>query len=107
MKLIIAIINHDDINAVTRALTQHGYSSTKLSTTGGFLMSGNATVLIGVEESEVPTVIEIIKKHSHSRKHVVPSTTEMSYGYYPSMPVEVTIGGATVFVLDVDQFEQV
>ena len=43
MKLIIAIINHDDAKAVTQALTKNGFSSTKLATTGGFLMSGNAT----------------------------------------------------------------
>lgn len=107
MKLIIAIVNHDDANAVTRALTQSGFSSTKLSTTGGFLMAGNTTVLIGVDEEKVQTVIDIIHEHSHSRKQMIPTTTEMSYGYYPSMPVEVTVGGATLFVVDVERFERV
>ena len=106
MKLIIAIVNYDDANSVTRALTQAGFSSTKLSTTGGFLMAGNITVLIGVEEEKVQTVIDIIKEHSFSRKQVIPTTTEMSYGYYPSLPVEVTVGGATVFVVDVERFER-
>ena len=96
MKLIIAIVNHDDANAVTRALTQAGFSSTKLSTTGGFLMAGNATILIGVDEEKVQQVIDVIRDHSFSRKQMIPTTTEMSYGYYPSMPVEVTVGGATV-----------
>lgn len=107
MKLIIAIVNHDDANAVTRALTQNGFSSTKLSTTGGFLMAGNTTVLIGVDEEKVQAVIDIIHEHSHSRKQMIPTTTEMSYGYYPSMPVEVTVGGATIFVVDVERFERV
>lgn len=107
MKLIIAIVNRDDASSVTQALTRKGFSSTKLSTTGGFLMAGNATILIGVDEERVQAVIDIIKEQSHSRKQMIPTTTEMSYGYYPSMPVEVTVGGATIFVVDVDRFERV
>ncbi|WP_297214549.1 cyclic-di-AMP receptor, partial [uncultured Flavonifractor sp.] len=48
MKLVLAIINHDDANTVTQSLTKKGFSSTKLATTGGFLMAGNVTILIGV-----------------------------------------------------------
>ena len=62
MKLVLAIINRDDANAVTQALTKRGFSSTKLATTGGFLMAGNVTVLIGVDEEKVQTVIDIIKE---------------------------------------------
>ena len=107
MKLIIAIVNRDDASAVTQALTKKGFSSTKLSTTGGFLMAGNVTILIGVDEERVQTVIDIIKEQSHSRKQMIPTTTEMSYGYYPSMPVEVVVGGATIFVVDIERFERV
>ena len=114
MKLILAIINHDDANTVTQALTKKGFSSTKLATTGGFLMAGNVTILIGfgctvlgVDEEKVQTVIDIIREHSHSRKQMIPTTTEMSYGYYPSMPVEVVVGGATIFVVDIERFERV
>ena len=95
MKLILAIINHDDANTVTQALTKKGFSSTKLATTGG------------VDEEKVQTVIDIIREHSHSRKQMIPTTTEMSYGYYPSMPVEVVVGGATIFVVDIERFERV
>ena len=107
MKLVLAIVNHDDANAVTQHLSKNGYSSTKLATTGGFLMSGNATILVGVDEEKVQNVIDIIHEHSHSRKQLIPTTTEMAYGYYPAMPVEVTVGGATIFVVDVDRFERV
>ena len=102
-----SIINHDDANTVTQALTKKGFSSTKLATTGGFLMAGNVTILIGVDEEKVQNVIDIIKEHSHSRKQMIPTTTEMSYGYYPSMPVEVVVGGATIFVVDIERFERV
>jgi uncharacterized protein YaaQ len=107
MKLILAIVNHDDASAVTQSLTKQGFSSTKLATTGGFLMAGNVTILVGVDEEKVQTVIDIIKEHSHSRKQMIPATTEMNYGYYPSMPVEVVVGGATIFVVDIERFERV
>ena len=48
-----------------------------------------------------------VREHSHSRKQMIPTTTEMSYGYYPSMPVEVVVGGATIFVVDIERFERV
>jgi uncharacterized protein YaaQ len=107
MKLVLAIINQDDAGAVTQALTKKGFSSTKLATTGGFLLSSNATILVGVEEEKVQDVIDIIKTCSHARKKLIPATTEMNYGYYHAMPVEVTVGGATIFVVDVDRFERV
>ena len=58
MKLIIAIVNRDDASAVTQTLTKNGFSSTRLSTTGGFLMAGNVTLLIGVDEEKVQTAID-------------------------------------------------
>ena len=107
MKLIIAIINYDDANAVTRALTRNGFSATKLSTTGGFLMSGNVTILIGVDETRIQAAIDVIKEHSTSRKQAVPAASESSFGYYSGSSVEVTVGGATIFVVDIERFERV
>ena len=106
MKLIIAIINRDDANAVTQNLSKNGFSSTRLSTTGGFLLASNVTLLIGVKDDQVQAAIDAIRERSHSRKQMVPALTEMSYGFMPVMPVEVTVGGATVFVVDVERFER-
>lgn len=106
MKLIIAIINYDDASAVTQNLSKNGFSSTRLSTTGGFLLAGNVTLLTGVQDDQVQQAIDLIRECSHSRKQMVPAITEMSYGFMPVMPVEVTVGGATVFVVDVERFER-
>lgn len=106
MKLIIAIVNYDDAGTVVQTLSKQGFSSTRLSTTGGFLLAGNVTLLIGVEEDQVQQVIDIIRQHSHSRKQLMPAITEMSHGFMPVMPVEVTVGGATLFVVDVERFER-
>ena len=106
MKLIIAIINRDDANSVTRALSKNGFSSTRLSTTGGFLMAGNVTLLIGVEESKVQPVLDLIHEHSHARKEMIPATTQLTHASYAPANVEVTVGGATIFVVDVEQFQR-
>ena len=104
MKLILAIVSNDDSGAVSSALTRGGFSVTKLATTGGFLMAGNTTFISGVEDEKVD---EVIAKHSRRRTQVVPSTSTMDVGMYSSFPVEVTVGGSTIFVLNVDRFEKV
>lgn len=107
MKLIIAIVNNDDSAVVSSALTSENFIVTKLSTTGGFLMVGNTTFLIGAEDNDIPRVKEIIKKYSQTRTTSKPSTASFGIGLNNnSLPTEVKVGGATVFVLDVNSMEK-
>ena len=107
MKLIFAIVSNDDSSKVSSALTKARFSVTKLATTGGFLLSGNTTVIIGTEDEKVDEVIQIIADHSKKRKQMVPSSASYGVGMYTTYPVEVTVGGATIFVTDVTRFEKV
>ncbi len=106
MKLVMAIINHDDAHAVIHNLTQGGYPVTKLATTGGFLQVGNVTIIMGVDEERLDGAIEIIRKSSTSRHQIIPTTAETGGGFFSALPVDVTVGGATVFVLNVDSFQK-
>ncbi|MGI6261103.1 MAG: cyclic-di-AMP receptor [Acutalibacteraceae bacterium] len=106
MKLVLAIVSNDDSAVVSAALTREGFSVTKLATTGGFLMAGNTTFLVGVEDEKVDAVIDLIKKQSKRRTQMVPTTSSFDVGMYSTFPVEVTVGGATIFVLNVDRFEK-
>ena len=107
MKLIFAIVNNDDAHNVSSALTKSGYSATKLASTGGFLMSGNTTFMICCENVAVDGIIAIIAQNSRQRKQFVPSAAAMSGDEAPvSYPVEVCVGGATVFVTDIERFEK-
>lgn len=107
MKLILAIVNNDDSAKASSALTEAGFSVTRLSTTGGFLMVGNTTFLIGTEDDKAKDAVEILKKHCTSRKRVQSSTSSFGVGMgNMSLQEEVTVGGATVFVLDVAQMEK-
>ena len=105
MKLIIAIVQDEDASRLVSALMNDGYGVTKLATTGGFLMAGNTTFLMGTDDSRVDEVISIIEQHSRKRTQMVPSST---YGTstYASFPMEVTVGGATVFVTDIERYEK-
>lgn len=107
MKLIYAIVNSDDSNAVSSALTQNGFFATKLASTGGFLMAGNTTFLICTEEENVDRAVTIIGEHSKKRKQMVSSTAGYGMGSYTPFPVEVTVGGATIIVTDVVRFEKI
>lgn len=107
MKLVYAIVNNDDTYAVSKGLLKNGIRATKLSSTGGFLMSGNTTFMICCEDGQVDDVIEVCKKHSRKRKQFVPSSLIMEQELGASQPVEVTIGGATIFVTDIERFEKV
>ena len=108
MKLIMAIVNSDDSQNVLRSLSQEGFHITKLATTGGFLMAGNVTLITGVEDHRVDEAINIIREKSRSRNQTVPTITESSIGGFFNAPlVDVTVGGATIFVLPIDRFEKI
>ncbi len=107
MKLIIAIVQDEDSQRLVNRLMDEGFRTTKLATTGGFLRSGNTTLLTGVEDNQVDKAIDIIEHTCKSRKHTAPVHTPSAGApgmYVPGYPVQVTVGGATVFVLPVDQF---
>ncbi|MDR0841698.1 MAG: cyclic-di-AMP receptor [Christensenellaceae bacterium] len=104
MKLIFAIVQNDDSKRLTRELTRAHISVTRISSTGGFLHGGNSTLMIGVEKERLQDTLDIIREQSSTRKEymVIPSSLPGYVDNAPS-PVQVTIGGATVFVLDVDE----
>lgn len=109
MKLIFAIVHDEDGIKLMDELNKSGFTVTKLCSSGGFLRAGNTTLLIGVEEEKVETVFQIIARKSKSRKQMV-STSIPSNGMggmcFPQA-VEVVVGGATVFIIDVERFEKI
>ncbi|MCH5204167.1 MAG: cyclic-di-AMP receptor [Oscillospiraceae bacterium] len=107
MKLIFAVVNNDDSHSVQSALTKSGFQATKLASSGGFLMAGNTTFMICSEDENVDKIIEVIKNHSHKRRQFVPNSSLHGDGAHSGFPVEVTVGGATVFVTNIERFEKV
>ena len=97
MKLILAIVSNDDSSSVSSSLTKANFQVTRLATTGGFLRAGNTTLIVGCEDKLVDKAVE-------RRTEIVPSTASYDIGRYASFPVEVQVGGATIFILNVEQF---
>lgn len=110
MKLVVAVVRDETVGNLTDALTRSGFQATKLASTGGFLKAGNSTLLIGVKADDVPRVLEIIKASCPPRK-VLTGDLTFAEGVLKgaaaepqlSIPNEVSLSGATVFVLDVEQ----
>lgn len=108
MKLVMSVVNSDDARPLIDALMHAGYRATIVSTTGGFLREGNATIFVGVEDEYVDEVLNIIRSSCHTRTQYVnpfPPVVEAGDMYMPT-PVEVEVGGAVVFVLSVDRYEK-
>lgn len=106
MKLIIAIVQDEDASRLVSALMNDGYGVTKLAMTGGFLRAGNTTLLVGVDDDRFQGAMAIIEKICKSRKQIAtsPSPVAGTASVYVPYPIEVMVGGATVFVLEVEQF---
>ncbi len=104
MKLIIAIVQDQDAPSLVDDLTEKEFRVTKLASTGGFLKSGNTTLLIGVEEESVSEVIEIIEDDCKTREITTSLLTmSMPGDMYIPYPMEIKVGGATLFILDVER----
>ncbi len=109
MKLVAAIVHNEDAGSLVDALLEREYRATRLHSSGGFLKQGNATILVGVEDDRVDDVLGIISNNCHSRRQFVnpmPPILEPGEFYMP-YPVEVEVGGATVFVVPVERFERI
>ncbi|NLU53122.1 MAG: hypothetical protein GXX10_09720 [Clostridiaceae bacterium] len=106
MKLLIAIVSDEDSNILADKLNREGFGTTKLCSTGGFLKSGNTTFLIATEDDKVERALAIIADTCKSRRRMIaPEKLPGSFGAFNmAMPIEVNVGGATVFTLNIEQF---
>ncbi len=107
MKLVIAIVNKDDSGAVSSALNKAGHYVTKLASSGGFLRKGNVTLLIGTDEDKLDDVISIIKSEAKQRVEKMPTMNSLALPEVTmATMIDVVVGGATIFILNVEQFEK-
>ena len=103
--LLIVVIQGQDADTAIESLTDKGFGVTKLPSVGGFLGRKSATLLIGVTHENSPEVIEIL--HQNCRKRVAFIAVPLENSPLPlPAPTPITIGGASIFSLDIDQFEE-
>ncbi len=108
MKLVVAIVSKEDAEKAVSALTKADFRATRIDSVGGFLKEKNSTILVGVDAKKVKDVLKVLGESAKSHKETLAPTPTMSGAgeFVMADPVDVTVGGATVFVLDVDQFKR-
>ena len=108
LKLVVIIASDTDADKLMKKLVEQGYPATKIGSTGGFLRKGNATILSGVDAGEVDGIVAMVRMQCHARTEYVPVQTLPFFGEGSVLqePIEVRVGGAIVFVLDVERFEK-
>jgi uncharacterized protein YaaQ len=108
VKLVVAIVHNEDASALVDALLEREYRTTRLQSSGGFLKQSNATVILGVEDDKVDEVVAVVRENCTARTQIVnPMPPIMEPGeFFMPYPLEVEVGGATVFVLPVERFER-
>lgn len=108
MKLVVAVVHSDDADACCDALTGDGFICTRFASAGGFLDNSNATLLIGVDDAQVDQVLDSLRSRARTRVEALESPMTLTASLAPVMapPVEVEVGGATIFVLPVERFEK-
>ncbi len=104
--LLMAVVQEQDLDAATKALQNIGASLTYLSSAGGFLGRRNATLLIGLPTAKEAEALATLQKVCRQRIEYMTLPLEGSPMPMPA-PVPVTVGGATVFALPVERFEQI
>lgn len=108
-KLVMMVVSDTDADTLMSTLIERGYPVTKIGSTGGFLRRGNVTIFSGVADEEVDTVVNLVNETCHARKEFVPVQTLpfIGEGTFAAEPIEVRVGGAIVFVLDIERFQRI
>ncbi|MDR3600089.1 MAG: cyclic-di-AMP receptor [Desulfosporosinus sp.] len=109
MKMVIAIVQDKDVSKLLECVIQAGLRATRLASSGGFLRSGNTTLLFGVEEQRLESLLAMIREICYQREEILTQAQPVMgpIDTYIPFPIEVPVGGATLFVLDVEQFIRV
>ena len=104
--LVLAVVQEQDLDAATRALGEVGVPVTFLSSAGGFLGRRNATLLIGLPEDKEEQTLDVLEHTCRQRVEYLTLPMEGTPLPLPA-PVPVTVGGATVFALPVERYEEI
>ncbi len=106
MVILLAVLQAQDAELVSAALKKYGISGYELSSTGAFLGRKNITLLIPVQASNVELVVSELRRNCRQRIEYVSMPIEGQPLPIPS-PIPITVGGATIFILEIDQYMEV
>jgi len=102
MKLIAAVVQDRDADGLLEGLMETGFRATKIRTTGGFLRGSSNLILIGVTAEKVDQALDVIRERCKTRAQWV----HPDDAPYLAAPLEVRVGGAIVFVWELERYER-
>lgn len=106
-QLVIAIVTGRQVDEVIRTLVKDGFYVTQIDSTSGFLQEATASLLIGLDQARLPHLLERLRTLCLPQTRYLPVHLEVTMTEIQPMMIETQVGGATVFVLNVERFEQV
>jgi uncharacterized protein YaaQ len=104
-RMMTAVVQEQDVENAIQSLTRLGISLTRLPSTGGFLGRRNATLLVGMNHTQEQMAVQALSKSCRKRVEYVATPLEGSPLPFPS-PTPITVGGATIFLFDVERYEE-
>jgi uncharacterized protein YaaQ len=104
MKMIMVVVHRDDAPALLDALVASGYHATFMDCRGGFLRQGRVSIFMGAQPEEVSGVLDVIRNHCRAETEIEPAHS-VEGTPVETAPVRVSVGGAVVFVWDIERFE--
>ncbi len=107
MKMILAVVSKKDSESAVQELMRGGFSVTKIASSGGFLKKSITTILIGTHAERVDQAVDILRQVCKSRKYDMPKNPARLPFAPDTTDIqprgEIRVGGATVFVLNIEQ----
>lgn len=105
-QLVIATVSGAQAGTLTDRLTHDGFSVTQVDSSGGLLYEATVSLLIGLNKARLPRMLEHVRECCHTRRRFIPAHVEAPLLEIQPVLIEAEVGGATIYVLDVERFEQ-
>ncbi len=102
--LLIAVVQGQDADMAIENLIDAGFGVTRLPSVGGFLGRRSATLMIGASNENMKAAVDILNRNCRKRVAFIAMPMENSPLPMPA-PTPVTVGGASIFTLKVDHYE--
>lgn len=106
-QLVIATVAGTQAGTLTDRLTQDGFYVTQVDSSGGILHEATTSLLIGLDRARLPRLLKHVRECCPTRRQFIPAHVEAPLLEVQPVMIEAEAGGATVYVLDVERFEQV